>query len=217
MTTILWDWNGTLLDDVALSSQVMMNLQKQYGLKPFENAEQYRSVFGFPVKEYYKTAGFDFSKCDWDEISHAFIRQYMSQSKNLQLNSQALQALDYARKRGWKNVILSASEKNNLLTQLEQTGLSDFFDGVYALDNIDAGSKEELACQALAAHEGSHVFMIGDTLHDADCADSAGIDCILYEGGHQNRQRLLKAKKPVVSSLMEAMEKIDERVRNSRK
>jgi phosphoglycolate phosphatase len=45
--------------------------------------------------------------------------------------------------------------------------------------------------------------MVGDTLHDFEVAQHAGIQCILVASGHQSRQRLEKSRAPVVGSLCE--------------
>ena len=49
---ILWDWNGTLLDDVALCNDALNRLLARYGYPQHYDREGYRAVFGFPVQEY---------------------------------------------------------------------------------------------------------------------------------------------------------------------
>ena len=51
---VVWDWNGTLFDDVALCIQVMNGMLEKRGLPRLAGPEQYRQVFTFPVEEYYK-------------------------------------------------------------------------------------------------------------------------------------------------------------------
>ena len=57
----LWDWNGTLVNDVALCSQLLNSQLQRHGHAPLGGVEEYRRVFRFPIEEYYKDAGFDFS------------------------------------------------------------------------------------------------------------------------------------------------------------
>ena len=63
---ILWDWNGTLLDDVALCNDALNRLLARYGYPQRYDREGYRAVFGFPVQEYYARAGFDFARHSFD-------------------------------------------------------------------------------------------------------------------------------------------------------
>ena len=58
-TNIIWDWNGTLLNDTELSIKCINTLLKRRSL-PLLSAEQYREVFGFPIREYYQRIGLDF-------------------------------------------------------------------------------------------------------------------------------------------------------------
>ena len=59
---VLWDWNGTLLDDVALCVDALNRLLRIYHYPQQYSLAQYREIFGFPIEDYYIRAGFDFSK-----------------------------------------------------------------------------------------------------------------------------------------------------------
>ena len=58
---IVWDWNGTLLDDLWLSIKAINIVLKRHNL-PQVNDKKYLNLFIFPVIEYYKKLGFNF-KC----------------------------------------------------------------------------------------------------------------------------------------------------------
>ena len=74
---IIWDWNGTLLNDVKLCADIMNNLLKARSL-PTITLEKYREIFTFPVKDYYIKAGYDFLNESFEEISVDFIAEYES-------------------------------------------------------------------------------------------------------------------------------------------
>ena len=59
--SIIWDWNGTLVDDAPVFINIMNFFLSQRNL-PLITLEDYRRSFVFPVKNYYKNLGFDFSK-----------------------------------------------------------------------------------------------------------------------------------------------------------
>ena len=48
----LWDWNGTLVNDVALCSQLLNSQLQRHGHAPLGGVEEYRRVFRFPIEEY---------------------------------------------------------------------------------------------------------------------------------------------------------------------
>ncbi|MGN1100061.1 MAG: HAD family hydrolase, partial [Christensenellales bacterium] len=56
---IIYDWNGTLLDDTAMCHDMLNELLDSHGL-PAVSMEKYRQIFTFPIKKYYERAGFDF-------------------------------------------------------------------------------------------------------------------------------------------------------------
>lgn len=56
---IIWDWNGTLLDDVGLSLEAINIVLARYNLPPLRK-ERYLEIFTFPVIEYYRELGFNF-------------------------------------------------------------------------------------------------------------------------------------------------------------
>ena len=60
---ILWDWNGTILDDFDYNYSIISTLLTARNL-PQISIEKYKTVFCFPIKEFYRKIGFD---CDLDE------------------------------------------------------------------------------------------------------------------------------------------------------
>ena len=74
--TFLWDWNGTLVNDVALCSQLLNSQLQRHGHAPLGGVEEYRRVFRFPIEEYYKDAGFDFSRCPYRQLAAEYMQLY---------------------------------------------------------------------------------------------------------------------------------------------
>ena len=52
---IVWDWNGTLLDDRWLCIEAINIVLRSRGM-PLVSNKNYRDVFCFPVIEYYEKA-----------------------------------------------------------------------------------------------------------------------------------------------------------------
>ncbi|HEX9062871.1 MAG TPA: HAD hydrolase-like protein, partial [Clostridia bacterium] len=72
---IIWDWNGTILNDVDLSLDLINGLLAQYNLKTISLSE-YRNYFTIPVREYYSKIGFDFSKDSFEIIGKKWMDEY---------------------------------------------------------------------------------------------------------------------------------------------
>ena len=58
---IIWDWNGTIVDDAWVFVAIMNSLLKKGGL-PQTDLQYYRKNFCFPIQDYWKGLGFKFTE-----------------------------------------------------------------------------------------------------------------------------------------------------------
>jgi phosphoglycolate phosphatase len=201
---ILWDWNGTLLDDAQICVDVM-NISLQKRNMPLSTLELYKNRFCFPVINYYKLLGFDFDKESFEEIGTEFMLQYNELYKNAKLIENAKEVLVSYKNKGLKQYILSASQIYNIKTQLEFYDLTDFFEEVIGLDHIFATSKIEAGKNWLhkIGIPPEKIIMFGDTNHDYETAMELGCNIALIANGHQTKERLMKTGAPVLDSILE--------------
>ena len=189
-THIIWDFNGTLFDDIGACMSSVNKMLEERGLPIISNADEYRSVFGFPIIDYYKRVGFDFDKEPYEVLAPIWVELYNQNSESSKLQRDALNALAYFKNLEIPQILLSATELNMLKGQIEKLGIAEYFESVMGLDNIHAYSKKELALSWKEAHPDSNPLFIGDTEHDAAVAEALGADCILVCNGHQSRSTL---------------------------
>ena len=71
---IIWDWNGTLLNDVDYSKNIINNILSDNDL-PKLSLQKYREIFTFPVQDYYVAAGLDFSKTSFEILVRKYIEK----------------------------------------------------------------------------------------------------------------------------------------------
>ena len=114
---ILWDWNGTLLDDVELCVDALNRLLEKHAYPQRYDRDQYRAIFGFPIEEYYVRAGFDFSRHSFAMLAEEYMDDYIPASAACPLAEGAIEALDAFRAEGLRQVILSASPVPTLTRQ----------------------------------------------------------------------------------------------------
>lgn len=72
---IIWDWNGTLLDDVEVVINIMNSLLEKREMTVI-NKDRYLEIFDFPVKNYYTKLGFDFSLEPFEKIANEYVELY---------------------------------------------------------------------------------------------------------------------------------------------
>ena len=206
-THVIWDWNGTLLDDADWCLTVINTLLVDRNLSPIKDIAAYRDIFGFPVIDYYRRAGFDFEKEPFEIPAKEFIRQYHSNDNRFRLFDGASEVLAAVNKMGSRQAILSASELNNLRSQTDLFDIERYLDDILGISNIYAGSKLSIGQSYIRGISGKAV-LIGDTIHDCEVAVALGIDCILIANGHQHKHKLLECGVPVLDDIKEVVEAI---------
>ena len=187
---IIWDFNGTILDDVETGILSVNKLLRDRGLPEIESKEQYRELFRFPIKGYYERLGFDFSKEPYEVIAPIWVEQYLINVKNAEVFPDVKDALERLHGMGIKQTVLSATERNMLIYQLRELGIDGYFDEIMGLDNIHASSKLSLAMKWKEMYGNCSALMIGDTDHDLETAKAMGVDCVLLSRGHQSKKYL---------------------------
>lgn len=197
---IIWDFNGTIFDDVNIGIESINTLLRARGLVELSTREEYQRNFGFPIIEWYKKLGFDFDKEDYDEVAREWVAEYLSREKNAPTTDGVIELLEHFSKSGIRQVIISASEITMLKRQLGFLGIEKYFDDVVGKDDVYASGKSEIALRWRSLNPGKMLF-IGDTDHDLETAEHINADCILVACGHQSYERLsslaLKARTPL--------------------
>lgn len=208
---IIWDWNGTLIDDVSAAVNALNRMLAVRGVAPVTK-DFYRAHFGFPVRPFYAVVGLDLEREDWDRICTDF-HQFIAEEPDQHLRPDAIDALRYVRDRGGRQSILSALRQDLLVRDTAREGVQEHFDAIFGVDNLDGATKLSRG-HDLIVHlrkigllaPGQPLFFVGDTLHDAEVGAALGATPILVEGGHQNGDRLRASGSRVVPSLLAAVE-----------
>jgi phosphoglycolate phosphatase-like HAD superfamily hydrolase len=202
---LVWDWNGTLLNDLTLVVAATNASLAVYGGAPV-TADEHRRDFRRPIIDYYAhVLGRPLDRADFARLDQTFHQAYADGLLGCELSVGAIEALA-----GWAGTqsLLSMWFHDNLVPTVSRYGLDRYFARVDGLrDLIGGGSK----APHLAAHltalglAGPDCVLIGDSVDDADAAASVGARCVLYTGGFTDPVRLRAVGVPVADTLAEAM------------
>lgn len=203
---IIWDWNGTLLNDVDLCVSVINQLLEKRGL-PFLTINHYKQVFTFPVKDYYQKIGFDFETEPFEIPAMEFIDGYTAKVSECGLQENSLELLESFKIRGFRQFVVSAMEQQELEKCLDRLQIRHYFEHVSGLDNHYAASKIENGKRLISELkiDPADVILIGDTVHDFEVASELGCSCVLIAGGHQTKEVLQMTGALVFDSLDELL------------
>lgn len=200
LTQILWDWNGTILDDVEVCRAILNDMLDRRGLAPVSQ-ERYRAIFTFPIRQYYRLAGFDFEREAYGALADEYMRIYPQKARRAKLAAGAEQTLRRFREAGIRQTIISACETTLLREQAEQFGVAQYFDGIYGAADCLGGGKEAVArCWLAGSNDPTPALFVGDTLHDCETARAIGCRPVLVSFGHQGRDRLEMSGETVIDS-----------------
>ena len=192
---IIWDFNGTIIDDTATCLSIENKMLKDRGMKYGYTVEDYRNLFCFPIINYYKKLGYTFENESYQEISNEFHRDYAALFNDIPLMDGFLDKIHESMDKGYDNVIFSATEQNLLNKQVKDLGINHYFKALIGIDDNMAFSKIEHAKRWIEENNinPDECFYIGDTLHDLETVKALKIKAYaLVACGHQSFEVLEK-------------------------
>jgi len=201
---IIWDYNGTLLNDVDICVEVINLILSRRNL-PEINKDQYKEQFGFPVRDYYERIGFDFVKESFEIVGTEFIDEYNAKMKNLELHLYTEEVIKLIASRDIPQSVLSARLTDSLTKELDHFKLTHYFQNIYGLDNHYAKGKEDIGKKLIENIDipAENILFIGDTLHDFEVAHNLGCKHLLIANGHHSLHRLERVSDQLLGSMSE--------------
>lgn len=203
---LVWDWNGTLLDDLALVISATNVAFASIG-GPRISAETHRRRFRRPIADYYgEVLGRALTDAEFAQLDQVFHDAYRRNLVDAALAADAERAM-----RAWpgSQSLLSMWFHDELVPVVRGYGLDGLLRRIDGLRHtVGGGHKREHLRAHLAALDltGADVVLIGDSLDDADAAAELGAACVLYAGGLTDPELLRARGLPVADSLLAAVE-----------
>lgn len=212
MPHVVWDWNGTLFDDLHIVLEALNACIDEFGLGPI-GLDDYRAHYTRPVKVFYdRLFGRPVSEVEWhrlDTLFHDGYRRLLGQARP---HPEALAALAAVRAGGAGQSLLSMFPHDELVPLVDRLGLTSFFDRIDGLTGPPGDRKaaylETHLAGLIAGLDPAAVLVVGDTPDDAAAAAHVGARCVLYHSGTHHRRELEACGVPVVTSLTDAVSRL---------
>ena len=198
---IIWDWNGTLLDDTMACVDTLNIMLERRGFKTV-TLEFFRENFAFPARKFYNLVGMDVPDSEWDALAKEYHDTYAG--RPVRLNAETIAALERVKASGARQSILSALRQDMLEADVDRYGLRKYFTCVYGSDNLDGASKLDRAKELNALLNDEECVLIGDAIHDFEVARSIDVKCVLCSQGGHSYERLA-ALAPTGRTLLAAL------------
>ncbi|MGI8602143.1 MAG: NUDIX domain-containing protein [Verrucomicrobiales bacterium] len=182
---ILFDWSGTLVDDLPPVVHATNAVLRHCG-KPGMTREEFMREFELPFERFYRRLTPDNALDTLEPIFHRAFEQSVERATPL---PHALDFLNFCRATRRRCFVLSSAHPPYLERQAEEFGFATFFEEVYA----GVRDKTQVIHRILETHalDARETVFIGDMTHDIEAARHGGIRSIAVLTGYQSAGALV--------------------------
>lgn len=196
---IVFDWNGTLLEDAHPCLHATNAVLKHLGHAAV-TIEHYRKHCRVPIAHMYNDFG-----VGMDELArHKVIIHdmwngiYNEQTESAGLRTGAREALDALKRQQRRTVILSNHTVANISGHMKRFGIRDHFEAILAYESYGAAFLKEVKGERLKTyiekHKIEHGIVVGDTEEEIGIARAHGFVAVAVKDGVASTERLQAAK-----------------------
>lgn len=207
--TIIWDFNGTVLDDRAASTQAVNQMMARRNLGSITE-EWYAANLIMPLEAFYESVGFDMRAEQIERLSEEFQRECAKVERPI--FPEVRKALELLREKGYRQLLFSSLHQSFLEEQAKERGVSGYFEKIMGRTDRRLGSKEQAAKRYLeqAGMDPKTVLFIGDLTTDWEMAEYVGSPCVLIPKGHQDYRRLSSTGACILQDASEVISYLEE-------
>lgn len=198
---IIWDWNGTLIDDLDIAVGAVNDTLDLYGM-PHIGRKEYYSFMRSDIRTFYSFL-FDYEKVPYETLTAHFSRFYDERIASAHLMKNAEETLKRVKEKGVLQVIVSASHIDKVVRDTAHFAIDGYFDEILAASDNLVNSKIDRAAQFLKRRniQPNRALVVGDLLHDMEMAQAIGAQCVLIPNGHQPKALHEKAGAAVLNDI----------------
>jgi len=185
---LIFDWSGTLVDDLGPVVDATNHVLRVYGREPLER-DEFKRRFRLPYREFYDEV---LPGVALEELEDHFRSGFSASEAEVFLLPHARDKLDWCRRHGIRAFVLTSMDAPEFERQLERLGLAAYFEATYAgvLD------KRERILEIVERHglEPEETAFVGDMTHDIETAHHARLTSVAVLGGYMDATRLSAAR-----------------------
>jgi phosphoglycolate phosphatase-like HAD superfamily hydrolase len=189
---LIFDWSGTLVDDMGPVIDATNAVLGKYGIAPYDR-EGFRRGFRLPYSEFYAEI---LPGVSLEELESHFRPAFDAAVTPVTVLPHAREKLEWAHARGLRMFVLTSMDADAFLRQLHEFRMEDFFEKTYAgvLD------KRELIDFIIETHrlDREETAFVGDMTHDIETARHGGISSIAVLTGYHHAE-VLAAVRPDIT------------------
>lgn len=200
---IIWDWNGTILDDLQLNLEVENTLLQRRNRRLIKDIEEYHEKFQFPIIKFYQNLDFDLENEKFEDIAREYVLEFDERFYELEIFPDSESVIREFKYKGIEQIILSQTEQRWLEKQVRAHDIDYLFTELLGARDIYVKGKVAIALEWITRNniDSTQVLMVGDTVHDFEVAENIGCDVVLIARGHNSKEALMTTGAPVIDNI----------------
>ena len=209
---IVWDWNGTLLDDADAVVACVNIVLERAGCAP-KTADEMRAIHPRKIHDIYRAAGVPEEKLSqfMEEERQIFHNTYEPLADKAPLRQGAAALLKNLKANNVTNLIVSNHIIPEIARLLASHNIAEYFEEVLAYPSRDMQFKNMTKGEKLHAYikekglNASNAVIVGDTLEEIEIARELGMGSISITNGMISEKRLRELKPDHVIHALDEM------------
>ncbi len=204
---IIFDWSGTLVDDLGPVLDATNQIFVHYG-KPGWTREEFKEKFFLPFPKFYAK---HLPEATMVELEHHYHRSFKCLEDNVSLLPYAREFLDFCKRENYRIFLLSTIHAEHFKIQSERLGVRDYFERPY----VQIIDKKVKINQIIADHDLNprETIFVGDMQHDIDTAHHGGVTAIAVLTGYDSEEKLKKSNPDLMFGNLKGLQDYLERHR----
>lgn len=186
---IVFDWDGTLMDSAAMIVASVQAAARDLGLAP-PSEERARHIIGLGLVEALRHALPDLPEAHYPALVARYRHHYLSRDHELTLFSGAAELVRELAERGYRLGVATGKSRVGLNRALAQTGLAAYFHASRCADECHSKPHPQMLLELMETFGvgPAQTLMIGDTTHDLQMAENAGVSAVAVSYGAHPRE-----------------------------
>ncbi len=181
---IVFDWDGTLLDSAAAIVLAIQAASRDLGL-PVPDDERARHVIGLGLGEALAHAVPELAPADYPKMVERYRHHYLSNDHELNLFEGTEALIEALAGRGHLLAVATGKSRKGLDRALSYTGLGRHFVATRCADECFSKPHPQMLLEIMdeLAVAPERALMVGDTTHDLQMAQAAGVAALAVAFG----------------------------------
>jgi phosphoglycolate phosphatase len=191
--TIVFDFDGTLADSLAISVQIFQEISPSLGLKPFNDLEAARRL---PTRQLLKELGISFWRLP--KLVRAFQQAAAAHAPHLKLHPGIAELLPALRANGYHLGVLSSNREDNIRATLAANNVEELFEFVIGHPHLFGKARALRKLRKRLGAQAASLLYVGDEVRDVEASLKAGIAVAGCAWGFHARELLADANPTVM-------------------